>query len=78
MSTIVQDLKTQVGQLANSISQLQSAGSGNLPLQTIPNPRENASIVSLRSRRELQAAPQQKLRFAGTESKLDADSQEPQ
>ncbi|RDY10729.1 hypothetical protein CR513_04703, partial [Mucuna pruriens] len=69
MSTIVQDLKTQVGQLANS-----SARSRNLPSQTIPNPRGNVSIVSLISGRELQAAPKQKLRSAGTESKPDADS----
>ncbi|RDY03016.1 hypothetical protein CR513_13451, partial [Mucuna pruriens] len=78
MSAIVQDLKTQVGQLANSVSQLQSAGSGNLPSQPIPNPRGNASVVSLRSGKELQAAPLQKPRSASTESKLDADSQPPQ
>ncbi|RDX61444.1 hypothetical protein CR513_60324, partial [Mucuna pruriens] len=46
MSAIVQDLKTQVGQLANSVSQLQLAGSGNLPSQTISNPRGNASVAS--------------------------------
>ncbi|RDY10063.1 hypothetical protein CR513_05474, partial [Mucuna pruriens] len=33
MSAIVQNLKMQVGQLANSISQLHSVGSGNLPSQ---------------------------------------------
>ncbi|RDY10472.1 hypothetical protein CR513_05002, partial [Mucuna pruriens] len=69
MSAIVQDLKTQVGQLANS-----SAGSGNLPSQPIPNPRGNASVVSLRSGKELQAALLQKPRSASTESKLDANS----
>ncbi|RDY06224.1 hypothetical protein CR513_09828, partial [Mucuna pruriens] len=73
MSATIQDLKMQVGQLANSISQLQSAGFGNLPLQTIQNPRGNASVVSLR--RELQEAPQQKPKSTGTESKQDADSQ---
>ncbi|RDX89951.1 hypothetical protein CR513_28250, partial [Mucuna pruriens] len=62
ISTIVQDLKTQVGQLANSVSQLQSVRSRNLPSQTIPNPRGNAS----------------KPRLADTESKPDADSQPPQ
>ncbi|RDX90029.1 hypothetical protein CR513_28148, partial [Mucuna pruriens] len=69
---------TQVGQLANSVSQLESTGFENLPSQTIPNPRGNASVVSLRSGRELQAAPQQKPRSTGTESKQDADSQAPQ
>ncbi|RDX80565.1 hypothetical protein CR513_38874, partial [Mucuna pruriens] len=75
MNATIQDLKTQVGQLANSVSQLQSAGSGNLPSQTIPNPRGNASVVSLRSGKELQAALQQKPRSTSTESNSDADSQ---
>ncbi|RDX97365.1 hypothetical protein CR513_19861, partial [Mucuna pruriens] len=34
----------QIGQLANTVSHLQSAGSSNLPSQTIPNPRRNASL----------------------------------
>ncbi|RDY02262.1 hypothetical protein CR513_14314, partial [Mucuna pruriens] len=33
------DLKMQIGQLANLVSQLQSAGSRNLLSQTIPNPK---------------------------------------
>ncbi|RDX87583.1 hypothetical protein CR513_30928, partial [Mucuna pruriens] len=43
MTATIQDLKTQIGQLANTVSQLQSAGSSNLPSQTIPNLRGNAS-----------------------------------
>ncbi|RDY04381.1 hypothetical protein CR513_11899, partial [Mucuna pruriens] len=73
--TMSSNLKKQVGQLAKSVSQLQSAGSGNLPSQTIPNPRGNASVVSLRSGKELQAAPQQKPRSTSTESNSDANSQ---
>ncbi|RDY02038.1 hypothetical protein CR513_14557, partial [Mucuna pruriens] len=65
MNATIQDLKTQVGQLANSVSQLQSAGFGNLPSQTIPNPRGNASVVY----REV------KPRSASTESNSDANSQ---
>ncbi|RDX99341.1 hypothetical protein CR513_17618, partial [Mucuna pruriens] len=53
MTATIQDLKTQIGQLANTVSQLQSAGSDNLPSQTIPNPRGNASVVTLKSRKEL-------------------------
>ncbi|RDX94407.1 Retrovirus-related Pol polyprotein, partial [Mucuna pruriens] len=45
MIATIQDLKMQIGQLANTVSQLQSAGSSNLPSQTIPNPRGNASLV---------------------------------
>ncbi|RDY00164.1 hypothetical protein CR513_16683, partial [Mucuna pruriens] len=71
MNATIQDLKTQVGQLANSISQLQSAGSGNLHSQIIPNSRGNASIVSLRSGKELQAASQS----TSNKSKSDANSQ---
>ncbi|RDX74818.1 hypothetical protein CR513_45377, partial [Mucuna pruriens] len=43
MNATIQDLKTQIGQLANTVSNLQLAGSSNLPLQTTPNPRGNAS-----------------------------------
>ncbi|RDX82922.1 hypothetical protein CR513_36231, partial [Mucuna pruriens] len=53
MTTTVKDLKMQIGQLANTVSQLQSAGSSNLPSQPIPNPRGNASVVTLRSGKEL-------------------------
>ncbi|RDX84369.1 hypothetical protein CR513_34587, partial [Mucuna pruriens] len=57
------NLKTQIGQLANTVSQLQSVGSSNLPSQTIPNPRGNASAVTLRSGKELpQTTLQQFLR----------------
>ncbi|RDX69237.1 hypothetical protein CR513_51671, partial [Mucuna pruriens] len=78
MNATIQDLRTQVGQLANSVSQLQSVGSGNLASQTIPNPRGNASVVSLRSGKELQVASQQKPRSTSIESNLDANSQPPQ
>ncbi|RDX89788.1 hypothetical protein CR513_28436, partial [Mucuna pruriens] len=48
MTATIQDLKMQIGQLANT-----SAGSSNLPSQTIPNPRGNASAMTLRSGKEL-------------------------
>ncbi|RDX80977.1 hypothetical protein CR513_38401, partial [Mucuna pruriens] len=70
MTTTIQDLKTQIGQLANTVSQLQSAGSSNLPSQTIPNPRGNASVVTLRSGKELpQPTLQQLPRSAEADSK---------
>ncbi|RDX77807.1 hypothetical protein CR513_42018, partial [Mucuna pruriens] len=49
--------------------------SNNLPSQTISNPRGNASMVSLRSGRELrQPAPQQRSIPTNADSKPDADS----
>ncbi|RDY02598.1 hypothetical protein CR513_13925, partial [Mucuna pruriens] len=59
------------------MSQLQSASSGNLPSQTIPNPKGgNTSVVTLRGGRELpqQPAPQHLPRLADVESKLEVDS----
>ncbi|RDX98429.1 hypothetical protein CR513_18646, partial [Mucuna pruriens] len=47
--------------LANIVSQLQSARSSNLPFQTIPNPRGNASVVTLRSGKELPQTTLQQL-----------------
>ncbi|RDX64370.1 hypothetical protein CR513_57080, partial [Mucuna pruriens] len=76
MTATIQDLKMQIGQLANTVSQLQSAGSSNLPSQTIPNPRGNASVVTLRSGRELpQPTLQQLPRPAEADSEPNADLQ---
>ncbi|RDX85420.1 hypothetical protein CR513_33400, partial [Mucuna pruriens] len=58
--------------LANTVSHLQSAGSSNLP-------SGNASIVTLRSGRELpQPAPQQASRSTDVDFEPDANSQVPQ
>ncbi|RDX84279.1 hypothetical protein CR513_34690, partial [Mucuna pruriens] len=46
------NLEFQQSVSSNNI-QLQSAGSSNLPYETIPNPRGNASVVTLRSGKEL-------------------------
>ncbi|RDX76710.1 hypothetical protein CR513_43275, partial [Mucuna pruriens] len=71
MTATIQDLKTQIGQLANTVSQLQSVGSSNLPSQTIPNARGNASAVIMRSGKELpKSTPQQLSRSAKADSKL--------
>ncbi|RDX88709.1 hypothetical protein CR513_29675, partial [Mucuna pruriens] len=45
MNATMHDLEMQIGQLANSVSQLQSASSGNLPSQPIPNPKERNMSV---------------------------------
>ncbi|RDY04479.1 hypothetical protein CR513_11800, partial [Mucuna pruriens] len=70
----IQDLKAQIGQLANT-----SVGSSNPPSQTIPNLRGNVSVVTLKSGKALpQPAPQQFSRSTNADSKLDANSQMPQ
>ncbi|RDX71289.1 hypothetical protein CR513_49386, partial [Mucuna pruriens] len=76
MTATIQDLKMQIGQLANTVSQLQSAGSSNLPSQSIPNPRGNASVVTLRSGKELpQPTLQQMPRSLEADSEHNADLQ---
>ncbi|RDX97133.1 Retrovirus-related Pol polyprotein from transposon 17.6, partial [Mucuna pruriens] len=76
MTATTQDLKMQIGQLANIVSQLQSAGSSNLPSQTILNPRGNATAVTLRSGKELpQPTLQQLPRPAKADSEPNADPQ---
>ncbi|RDX62994.1 hypothetical protein CR513_58621, partial [Mucuna pruriens] len=70
LTATIQDLKTQIGQLANTVSHLQSTGSNNLPSQTIPNPRGNASVVTLRSGKEL---PQPTLQHLSRSSAVDLE-----
>ncbi|RDX86792.1 hypothetical protein CR513_31821, partial [Mucuna pruriens] len=76
MNATIQDVKMQIGKLANTVSQLQSIRSSNLPSQTIPNLRGNASAVAFRSGKELpQLAQQQLPRLAYVDSELDTNSQ---
>ncbi|PNX88500.1 hypothetical protein L195_g044606, partial [Trifolium pratense] len=44
LETTLQSVKTDIGQLASSLSQLQSQGSSQMPSQTIPNPKGNEDI----------------------------------
>ncbi|RDX73885.1 hypothetical protein CR513_46432, partial [Mucuna pruriens] len=75
MTATIQDLKMQIGQLANTVSELQSAGSSSLPSQSIPNPRGNANAVTLRSGKELpQPAQHQVPQPAEADSEVMADS----
>ncbi|XP_052198268.1 uncharacterized protein LOC127805554 [Diospyros lotus] len=55
--TAIQNLETQIGQLATNISELRSQGSGQLPSQPISNPRGNVSAIVLRSGKELSSPP---------------------
>ncbi|RDX87877.1 hypothetical protein CR513_30603, partial [Mucuna pruriens] len=77
LNAIMQDLKMQIRQLASSMSQLHSVGSGNLPSQTIPNPKGgNANAMMLRSGRELpqQSTSQQMSRPVDAKFELEANS----
>ncbi|RDX67771.1 hypothetical protein CR513_53314, partial [Mucuna pruriens] len=62
-----------------SNQQTGSTRSSNLPSQTIPNPRGNASAVTLRSGKAFsQPAPQQLARLVDANFEPDVDSQMPQ
>ncbi|RDX74589.1 hypothetical protein CR513_45645, partial [Mucuna pruriens] len=75
MNATMHDLKMQIGQLANLVSQLQSAGSRNLPLQPITNPKGgNVSTVTLRSGRELHIAPRPKSTPTKVKTKKEANT----
>ncbi|KAK4389706.1 Retrovirus-related Pol polyprotein from transposon.6 [Sesamum angolense] len=52
VQTSIQNLESQMSQLASSVSKLESQG--KLPSQTVINPKQNASVVVLRSGKELQ------------------------
>ncbi|XP_031113946.1 uncharacterized protein LOC116017489 [Ipomoea triloba] len=45
----IQNLERQVGQLATAINRLEAQNSRNLPSQTVVNPKENVSAISVRS-----------------------------
>ncbi|XP_027357518.1 uncharacterized protein LOC113866919, partial [Abrus precatorius] len=49
----IKTLENQMGQLASSLNQMQSQGSGNLPAQTVANPK-NVSAITLRSGKVMQ------------------------
>ncbi|XP_073121401.1 uncharacterized protein [Henckelia pumila] len=49
----IQQLNTQMGQLATAVNRLEALNSNSLPSQTMVNPRENVSAITLRSGKEL-------------------------
>ena len=48
------NLEYQMGQMAKEISQIKAQRSSKLPFQTIMNPKENASVITLRSGKQLE------------------------
>ncbi|RDX69695.1 hypothetical protein CR513_51148, partial [Mucuna pruriens] len=53
VSATIQDLQTQIGQLATIVNQLQFKGFGHIPSHTILSPQENMSDITFRSGKEL-------------------------
>ena len=53
IKTSIQNLENQVSQLATVVNRLESQGSGKLPSQSVVNPRQNVSAITLRSGKEL-------------------------
>ncbi|XP_073138910.1 uncharacterized protein [Henckelia pumila] len=49
----IQQLNTQMGQLATTVNMLEALNSSSLPSQTVVNPKENVSAFTLMSGREL-------------------------
>ena len=50
-------MKTQVSQLARELSEIRAQGSSKLPLQTMVNPHENVSVITLRSDKQVEEVP---------------------
>ncbi|XP_068636020.1 uncharacterized protein [Aristolochia californica] len=50
----IQSLDNQMSQIERTISQLEAQSSGKLPSQTVDYPRENASVIFLRSGKEVE------------------------
>ena len=48
------NLKYQMGQMAKEIGHIKAQGSGKLPSQTIMNLKDNASVITLRSGKQLE------------------------
>ena len=50
----LKNLETQVSQLARELSEIRTQGSGKLPSQTVVNPGENVSAITLRSDKQVE------------------------
>jgi hypothetical protein len=49
----IHNLEKQMGQVASSVGKLEAQMNGKLPSQTL-NPKENVSVITLRSGKELE------------------------
>ncbi|XP_057249961.1 uncharacterized protein LOC130591074 [Beta vulgaris subsp. vulgaris] len=67
-------IDTQIGQICTSLSNLETQFSGKLPSQPLPNPKENAKAVTLRSGKEL-SEPKAKSREIEREIEVKPDDE---
>ncbi|XP_061340117.1 uncharacterized protein LOC133286682 [Gastrolobium bilobum] len=72
----IQNLQTQIGQSATSVSQTQPQGPSSLPSQTVPNPKGNVSAISLRSGKQLEDPKQATNKRVAQSKKLAEKAQE--
>ncbi|XP_043811534.1 uncharacterized protein LOC122723456 [Manihot esculenta] len=64
MKSSIQNLENQMSQLATLVSKLESQG--KLPFQSVPNPKQNASVITLQSGKELESASPKRLAQGST------------
>ena len=69
---LIRNLETQVSQL-DTIGRLEAQGSSKLPFQTVINPKENVSSITLRGGKQLDEMPR-KAKEAHGETKQQKDS----
>ncbi|XP_075499105.1 uncharacterized protein LOC142537478 [Primulina tabacum] len=77
----IQNLGTQITQIATSVSKLKAQNSGKLPSQTVVNPKENASAMVLRSGKEIDqknASPTKNTEEKGTTEEIEGESEKQQ
>ena len=70
--TSIHNLENQMSQLASTVNRLESQLSGKLPSQTIVNPKQNASAITLRSGKEL-PEPSKKISEQAIEEELEKE-----
>ncbi|XP_052171559.1 uncharacterized protein LOC127787541 [Diospyros lotus] len=73
--TSIKQLENQISQLATSVSRLKAQGYGELPSQTVVNPRENVSAITLRSGKEIDIPVQNPIELAKKTQKEEAENE---
>ncbi|XP_052203084.1 uncharacterized protein LOC127808556 [Diospyros lotus] len=73
--TSIKQLENQISQLATSVSRLEAQGSGKLPSQTVVNPRENVSVIMLRSGKEFDIPVQNPIELDKKTQKEEAENE---